>query len=275
MSDENVLVPGNSLGMIVADYGDETGFENQTSSDMVTPYLQVLQTNSPQIDEDDPSYIQGAKHGMLLNTATGEIYEGREQGVLFVPSCTAHLYVEYRPRDEGGGFLGTHEASSEIVRNATGEFNELRTAEGTELTETFYIYGVLVGGDVSSPETLHVVGGIIIPFASTKIKAYKKWNTSVRTHMVVTPNGRRVNPPIFANLVRVTTVPDENKKGKFNNIRLAPAIGGLKDSLLPPTGELFTAAKEFGQLVRDGGIKVADPSPDAPVSSGDSVDTPF
>jgi len=185
------------------------------------------------------------------------------------------MYVEFRPRSEGGGFLGSHEVNSDVVRNAEGSFNELRTGEGNELTETFYVYGVMVGGDPASPETLHVVGGIIIPFASTKIKMYKKWNTSVRTHMVSTPNGRRVNPPIFANLVRVTSVPDENKKGKFNNIRLAPAIGALKDSLLAPESDLFLAAKEFGQLVKQGAVKISDPTQDAPAASEGSDEIPF
>lgn len=267
-------------GLVAFDYGDEaTGFENQTQDDMSTPYLQVLQSNSPQCDPDQGSYSPEARAGMLYNTASGELYDGRSGGVLFVPSYTEHVYVEYRPRTDGGGYIGTHPASSELVREvkaACPRFNELRTDEGNELTETFYIYGIVVDGDPSDPATLSVVTPIIIPFASTKIRAYKKWVSSVRTHMVATQSGRRVNPPIFANLVRITTFGDENRKGKFSNIKLSPATGDLKTSLLSPESEVFRASQEFFKLVSSGQVKAAEPVQEGVSDTPTDVDgTPF
>ncbi len=51
------------------------GFENTTSQDLPTPFLNVLQSNSPQIDEDDERYVEGAKAGMFYNTAAGELFK--------------------------------------------------------------------------------------------------------------------------------------------------------------------------------------------------------
>jgi len=83
----------------VFDYSsvEETGFENQTQEDRSTPYLGVLQQNSPQCRDPEDGGIEGAKAGMFYNSATNELYEGRNDGVVVVPAYTEHVFVEYRP----------------------------------------------------------------------------------------------------------------------------------------------------------------------------------
>lgn len=243
---------------VTPDYGDydgETGFENQTRDDRSTPYLTLLQTNSPQCDEDEEGNVEGAAPGMFLNSATEELYDGRGEGVLVVPAYTEHIYIEYRPRDAGGGFVGTHEVSSEVVRKArsTAEaFNRLKVGEN-DLTEAFYLYCVLCDGE-------EPVGGIVVPFTSTKIKAYKKWNTRVSTLLLPKPNGRRGTPPIYAHLVRVTSLKQENQHGKFFVFELAPANGKLTDSLLPPDDPRFQAGYQLMKTVAAGEAKAAQPT---------------
>jgi len=260
--------------LTVPDYSDcqATGFENQTRDDRSTPYLTLLQQNSPQCRDEADGGIEGARAGMFLNTATQELYDGREGGVVVVPAYTQHLYIEYRPREEGGGFVGVHEANSEVVREAKSRaaaFNRLSIG-GNDLTEAFYLFTVLT--DFEEP-----TGGIVIPFTSTKIKAYKKWNTRASTLLLPRADGRRATPPIFAHQVRVKSRMEENQHGKFFGIDLSPAVdGNIKASLLSPDDTRFIAAQDLMQSVSDGAVVVSAPGgQESSGSSSASDDTPF
>lgn len=256
----------------VFDYSsvEETGFENQTQDDRSTPYLGVLQQNSPQCRDPEDGGIPGGKAGMFYNSATLELYEGRVDGVIVVPAYTEHVYVEYRPRENGGGFVGAHAADSEVVRQARSQsiaFNRL-TVNGNDLTEQFNVYAVLTEDGVA-------VGGIVVPFTSTKIKAYKKWNTRISTLLITRSDGKRVVPPLFSHLIRIRTVSEENQHGKFFGVRIDPAVDGdIKSSLLAPTDERFFAALTLMRSVSSGQIKAA-----IPAGAGDSEaivgETPF
>ena len=132
---------------------------------------------------------------MLYNTVTEELYKGSE-GFEFVPVATQHVYVEWVPREQGGGFVGIHQIEDDVVKAAkdsSTEFGKYFTAEGNTLTETFYVYGVMLDEDGNEMV-------VVIPFTSTKISVYKKWNTRIAAFQI---NGKR--PPLFAHRVKVTT----------------------------------------------------------------------
>ena len=257
----------------VFDYSsvEETGFENQTEEDRSTPYLGILQQNSPQCRDPEDGGIEGAKAGMFYNSATNQVYEGRNEGVIVVPAYTEHVYVEYRPRESGGGFVGTHSASSDLVREARSRavaFNRL-SVNGNDLTEQFNVYAVLTDGE-------DALGGIVIPFTSTKIKAYKKWNTRVSTFLQIRSDGKRAVPPLFSHLVRVRSVPEENQHGKFFGISLSPAVDNdLESSMISPDDERFVVAHALMRSVSSGEVRAAAPA--SKESNSDAVigEAPF
>lgn len=232
----------------VLDYGADTGvgFENQTRDDITIPFLTVLQALSPQITS-----MQDAKPGMLFNTVTEELFDGKT-GIILVPATTRHVYVEWVPREKGGGFFGVHEVNSDVVKQARAnskEFNKLTTPSGNQLTETFYLYAVVLD---KNDEPLNPV---TLAFTSTKISVYKRWNTKVNMFTIKSPSGAKIRPPLFAHKVRVTAVKEKNNKGEFYNFDLQPANGGVADSLLPPGHPALEAAKEFRQLVESGAAR--------------------
>jgi hypothetical protein len=259
MSKKEVATLNSTAVGQVIDYGDYAGggFEGQTNADIAIPFINVLQALSPQLEK-----IDGAKAGMLINTVTEEVFKS-DEGVLFIPALTQHVFVEWVPRDKGGGFVGVHASNSDIVARArasaakkaeeTGkdDFGKLNTDSGNQLIETFYVYGVLA--DDVAP-----LGMAVLAFTSTKIKVYKKFNTKVRTHLVPTANGGRVNPPLFANLTRIKSFKDKNPKGEFYNFELVPAVGGdLKASLLAPSDPRFVAAVDCKKMVESGVARAA------------------
>lgn len=251
------------------DYGDDSGagWENTGSEDFTIPFLAVLQSNSPQVGEAEAEYIKGAVPGMLMNTATQELYAGKD-GVEFVPCYTQHLFVEWKNRQtDGGGFIGIHNADSDVVRaakQASTSFGKyivpVQDGVDHDLVETFYIYGLIVDAD-------EIIAPCMISFSSTKIKAYKSIMTPLRQV--------KGKPPLFAFRLKIITVAEKNAKGSFYNFKIAPASGSAVESLLPPDHIFVVAGKEFKEQVAEGNAKVNHSGGAAGAGAGDEKDAPF
>ena len=261
----------------VFDFGEDAGagYENQSSDDMSIPFIGLRQSNSPLVTAEDSEY----KAGMLFNTVTHEAIPGRV-GFEFIAVTTQHKYVEWVPRDNGGGWVGVYDLDSPIVQQAKAKSKDLRklkTESGNDLLETFYVYGVLLEDEIP-------VGMAIIPFTSTKIKVYRGWNTKLngfahRKHGI--PN----KPPLYANRVRVTTFKDKNAKGEFYNYVLSPSVPAGVDaqgierpdvymSLIGPKDPRYIMAKECKELIESGVAKAAYETQDSagPDTGGETGD---
>ena len=230
------------------DYGDHKGqgFENQSGADIVLPFISLLQSNSPQVENPvGEGGIEGARSGMLINSLTETLWDGKE-GVEFIPAITEHQYVEWIKRTAGGGFVGRHDPGSTVVENAKANgtpINELETEAGNDLVETFYVYGVIVDDGTPMP--------VVLAFNSTKIKIYKKWNTKLLLF------GQKAQIPLMAHLTRLGSSQERNTKGAFANYTLTPAGGGLIDSLLDPSDERFVAAASVREMILEGSARAS------------------
>ena len=52
------------------------GAENMSQDDMALPFLKVLGQLSPEVNKVHAKYIEGAEPGMILNTVSGQCYDG-------------------------------------------------------------------------------------------------------------------------------------------------------------------------------------------------------
>src|SRR4051812_18023234 len=91
------------------------GFEDMSRDDYAVPFLGVLQSNSPLLQDHAT-----AKQGMLFNTVTQKVYDGKE-GVCFVPAHREHVVVEWKPRDSGGGFVAIHQLEDPLIQKVKEE----------------------------------------------------------------------------------------------------------------------------------------------------------
>ncbi|XAO53891.1 hypothetical protein [Pseudomonas phage Max] len=230
-----------------ADYAG-AGFENQTSDDYSIPFLQILQALSPQLQEND-----SLRQGMILNTVTGEVWDGKK-GIAFVPATTQHVYVEWKPRDAGGGFVGIHEVNSDLVNHAkaaSAEYGKYSTPDGNELIETFYVYGIALDDDGNASEA-------VLAFSSTKIKKYKGWMTKAKTIQIPLPDGRRIPAPLFAHRYRLKTVSEKNNKGQFFNWDAIAFDGAnAQEARLLPDDPLFQSAVNIKSMIEQGKARAA------------------
>jgi hypothetical protein len=235
---------------MVHDYGDDagTGFEDVTSDDLSIPFLMVLQSNSPQVEDQDP---KGAASGMLFNSVNRDLiasrYDDNEPGMVFVPVFKQDALVEWVP--DRGGFVAVHEPDAPDVKAAIaaigGKVQGPIPFGENELVQTVYVYGLILDA-----EGVESVGFGVIPFTSTKLKPRRDWWTA----MLTIKGGKQI--PLFAHRVRIRTVKQENDKGKFFNLRIEPLSGawGQGNSLIDPVAEakLLTDAKDFLGMVESG-----------------------
>jgi hypothetical protein len=183
-------------------YYDETdagaGFEDFTQDDIAIPFINVLQKLSPQVDEDNALFIDGAKPGMLFNTVTDELFD-KDKGIVVIPVHRVHQYIEWVPRDSGGGFVAAHDPTDPMIQQEkeVAAFGEMRSPDGNDLVDTFTVYAIRVREDLTYEP-------IVLSFSKTQIGVYRKWMSRARSIVLRTPDGKRVTPPLFSHTYLLT-----------------------------------------------------------------------
>lgn len=242
--------PNEGKAMSVTDYDIEdlgAGFEDTGASDFKLPWLKPLQKGSPEVDEDSKTRMEGAKAGFYLNTATGELIDGRK-GFRFIPVHRRHEFVEFVPRNQGGGFVAVYQPNDALVIAAIKKhgkaFGKIPFGDGNEIVETFTVFGLYE----ASPDEWRPV---VLPFASSGIDAYKTMMTKLDMLRVNVPGRGKVPLPMFASRVFFHTEFAENKKGSWYKVKFDFDGGDADKARLPKEHPLYTQAKMFRNLVTE------------------------
>ena len=145
------------------------GSQNISQEDLALPFLKVLGQLSPEINTRDAKYIKGTQPGMILNTVTGEYYDG-EKGIQVLPVFYKRQYIEWQDRGESmGAPVAIHEVNSDLLSKVTRDkSNNDRLPNGNYLENTASHFVVLLG---KTPTTA------LISMKATQLKVSRKWNS--------------------------------------------------------------------------------------------------
>jgi hypothetical protein len=252
MAGKEVIKQESSGAVASYDYGSHSGvgFEGTKGSDLSVPFINLLQSNSPEVEEE---LVPGAKTGDMLNTVTGELIKG-DEGFVFLPVHKEEAWVEWIPRVKGGGFVGMHDPNGELVlelikanggsrippKGTDGKRISFKHG-GNEVIETYYVYGLLLNQEGTEVESFAVIS-----FSSTKIKPYRDWLTSM--YLI------KGKPPMFANRARLKSVKQKNESGTYANFAIGPLKETWAKSLIDPAAEkaLLDEAISFRDMVLNG-----------------------
>jgi hypothetical protein len=234
-------------------YGGDagTGFEGTTADDYALPFLKLLQKMSPEVDEADGAYIEGAKPGMYVDTATGELLETMK----FIPCYYHRAIVEWRDREEGGGFVAQHQPGYEerFTRNERGQWV---TPNGTYLSDTRYFFGLRLRADGSTAPG-------VISFGSTQLKRARAWLTRLQALKLQTAEGFRPYP-IYAHIWEFSSTTEENEKGKWCGYKME-LVERITDQ------GLVNAARENHALFKRSATNLRPPAEPAGGGAADEV----
>ena len=217
-----------------------TGLEDTDSGDYAIPFVRVLQSGSPQLKKNHAKYIEGASQGMLFNTVSNAVYDG-DKGILVIPCAYTKKYIEWVPRDAGGGIVNS-EHTVDILKSATqNEKKKYLLANGNEVQETAQYFAIIVNNEEEPEEAL-------LSFTSSQLSFSRRWNSMLKTSRVKNSAGDMVLAPMFANVYRIKTVEQSNDLGSW--------YGFTVEKEKPTPIELARLARDFMTAARSGNVQV-------------------
>lgn len=173
--------------------------------DNVVPMVRRLQALSPQVNKKGMDYVKGAEPGDIWLKDVAMI-KG-EVGFRFQPCAFWKDIVEWRPRDQGGGYVGRHDSvpddANEEVDERTGR--TIYTRHGNELIDTRYHAGfVLLDDGRALP--------YVIPMKGTDHQVSRTWMTRMNAKRL---KSGRTQPPWMSTYV-IRTKDRTNPSGTWS-----------------------------------------------------------
>jgi len=226
-----------STGDEVPEYlqGTSRGNENVTMEDIAIPRLEIVQGLSPAMKRGDAGYLEDARLGDLVNSATNELYG---DSVYVVPVHFSVQYLIWKQRkyvnrngievNTEGGFLGAFQTAHEAKARASEEGGE---EAGIEVVDTPQHLCLLVNKGGLAEE-------IIVSMPRTKAKISRQWNTLVK----IAGHDR------FSRLYRLSTDLEKNARGDYYNYSIK-LMGFVNKAM-------FTEAEALYKVVSNGDKQV-------------------
>ena len=211
------------------------------ADEMQIPFIRALQALSPQLNKKKPEYIDGAEQRDLFNTVTGQVWKG-EEGVTIIPCYQVTKYLEFTPRDMGGGFRGEISPTNPVLQQTTRQGSKELLPNGNELVKSDQHYCLVLDGEGSFQPA-------VIDMKSTQLKVSRRWKTQIAMQKIKHPKtGQMITPPLFATEWKITTVEESNDQGSWFN----PSVERVG---LVGERDLMLEAKAFRDSVAAGEAK--------------------
>jgi hypothetical protein len=220
---------------IDAGKGVSTKFEDQE-----TPFVYVLQNNSPAVDTRGSEYVEGAKPGdFLLRGAVEPVRDG-VAGIVAIPCGMARTWLEWLPSRQG--YAGRHDQqpadAEEITVNEGGRERLRLVRPNGHIIEDTREFFLLID---RQPYVLGCAG--------TKHTFARQWQTWFR-QFKHPKTGATL--PSFARKYQLTTWSQANAKGRWFGLKFRD-LGYLNDIAE------YNAARAFNEIVEQGRARVEAP----------------
>ena len=189
-------LPSGLFARLEADAGKGV---STAAEDNIVPIVTILQLQSPQVNKRNLAYIDGAEAGDFLFKSLSPPFISGQKGFLFQPCHFQKKWVEWIPRDSGGGFVAAYDdcpKEAKIVVDDPKKPNKKRymLPNGNEVIETRYHSGFI-----------HLPGRVmpyVLPMSSSGHTVSKTWMQAMNSLQL--PNGKGT-VPIFATLYHMTS----------------------------------------------------------------------
>ena len=252
------------LAVLAGDSKDASGFGNlDMSRDVMIPYINILQTTSPQLNPSKAEYVEGAKVGQFYNTVSQEV----SASLNVIPVLYQLKYVEWKPRETGGGLVEMHDADSGILGKTNRDKMTFKDVlpSGNYIATTAYHYVMVQGTDGNWSQA-------VISMTSTQLKKSRRWNSLMLTQKVEGPSGS-FTPPTYAIIYKLSTVSESNDRGSWFGYQVEK-VGMVEDASIYNEAKSFSTAASRGDVEAKPVIE-GEPAKVAPQSNTTEEDLPF
>lgn len=252
-------------------FGIDTGMDDVTSEDVTLPRYTLLQGLSPQVNSRKDEYVEGAKMGMILNSASNRVMD--IQRLVF--AYYQRRNIEWIPRDKpcpieglpkpvGGGLYKDYGTDDSILNECQRweENGSLWTPRGNELVVTGTWY-------VVDPDTLSMGW---IGMGKTQLTSSKKLLAAIRDEKFVHPKMGLQPAPMFYRVWEMSTRLKSNGENEWFVWQHKPQ----EQIQNHPNGRaILDVCREISRTIREGemtiDVSVGETDQQTGVSSG-SID---
>ena len=229
-------------------FGNDTakGFENMTQEDLALPFLRILGQLSPQVTEGDAKYVSNAKPGMIYNTVTSELYDGKK-GIKIIPCYYKKDFPEWSDRGDGPGApVAVHLSNSPVIQTGKRDGSKIRLPNGNYLEETasYYVLAETKTGGYTPA---------LITMKSTQLNVSKKCNSMMKTIQIADGKGGFAIPPMHGVVYNLASTLQKNDKGSWYGwvVNMERIMGAADKSL-------YLMSKDFNSNVSKGNVQTRD-----------------
>ena len=214
------------------------GSQNMTQEDLALPFLKVLGQLSPEVNKMNEKFIKGAEPGMIYNTVTNKLYDGKK-GIDVIPVFYERKYVEWQDRGASQGSpVAIHDAGSDIVSTATRDKSyKDRLPNGNYLENTANHYVIFMNGSPSSA---------LISMKATQLKISRKWNSMMMGIRLQGKNGLYTQPT-YSHIYNLKTIQMSNDKGTWYGWDVTK-VGPVSNKGVYDQAKLFSTKVGKGEI---------------------------
>lgn len=241
---------------------EEAGAKREAmgKDDMSIPFIQILQSLSPQCTKGEPEYVKEAEASMLYNTVTREMFptfdEDDKPITAFRVISVAYKssFIEWVTRANGGGFVAEYDVALGTTAITQTNDNNLDIIQqgspigtpGNQLsfTHTHFVFALDEDGSIEPA---------IMSMVMTQVKPSKIWNALIdRTRLPVEISPTKKKAPRFFGIWSVSTERRSNDHGTWYvwNFTRDGSITDLGESW----GEVMADAKSFAAGINKGDV---------------------
>lgn len=218
------------------------GLENVRLADQVLPRLKLIQKMSPEWENNNPEYIEGAKIGQFFNTATRKLYDQ----LILVPASYQIQFVEWKPNR--GGLVKNWMQDSRMYDRCSfveeGEKKFFKTPGGNIMQATGTFFCLEASGEW--PEFC------VISLASTQYKHSQEWVTKITGQKVRLNSGQLITPAPFFRSYKAEPQPETSGKNTWLGWKVTPGEPTLS---LKDGAALRMMARDLAEAVKAGTVK--------------------
>ena len=221
------------------------GLDAFRASDLPKPFIKVAQKGNPEIEDRDPSYIEGLKVGNFFNTLTKEVYGASINVIVLYYEPAWLVYGANRGPFKGKYAPGSFKTTGS--KYAKDKDEKLKDMEGNTVIESMIFYVI----NAAKPED----GIALLTLYSSSIKHAQNWVFAI-THALL-PSGN--NAPLYGHVWNLKLEYNSNEDGSWFTIgagNTTSVTKGLALDKLDNGQVLFDRyIKPSRQLLLDGMVK--------------------
>jgi hypothetical protein len=223
---------------------EKAGMENIDSRDIKTPYINIIQSLSPQRKKNHEAYIPGCEEGDITISSTKEI----RKTLKFIFCASEKSFPEYSIDDQGTKvFVQRHmdEAILDVCEKGNGIRKGYFTKEGNEIVPTRVCYVLVENEDGTFTKA-------VINLKKSNLSSWKELATLI-SNQKLTVDGTIISPPPFSFKYSAETKIEIKGANEF-------FVFKFSDLKTIVTENEFTQAKNFYYDFKKNNIKISEES---------------